>query len=67
MRRIMRLKSRGTEFIDVVQVKDNYIVKNQSGAISLKRNVDDEEGARAIAQLISNLENNYDWKEIKLV
>ena len=67
MRRIMRLKSRGTEFIDIIQVKDNYVVKNQSGTVSLKRKVDDEKGARVIAQLISNLQNNYGWKEIELV
>ncbi len=63
MRRIMRLKSRGTEFIDVIEDKGCYIVKNQLGEITLKRKIDDEEGAVAIAQLLSGLQNKYDWKE----
>lgn len=63
----MRLKSRGTEFIDVNKTKNEFIVQNQFGYIVLKRKISDERGARAIANLINNLQNNYDWKEIKLV
>lgn len=65
MKTIMKISS-GKEYVEVVKDDRNYILQTQRGSVLAKRGENDDEGVRQMMEKVTELTEDYGWRELEL-